>query len=210
MASNNPHTSIYMRGLYDGFRIGNEEGMTPSKHKLILKQQTAVAQKVFEHVSPTSALTTEQISSSIVREAKFRVEMKTLSGVLDSLKDSALVKEGPRGSWTRVVPREPVTLPEPALRTERASAAEELLPGSADGSITPVLVEELREIDAALGKTPAQTFGDMATALRLKGQALIRMADDMDAAALDFEQRIEDAEKRLARFNQLKALLTEA
>ena len=107
MSSN--HTSVYMRGMYDGFRIGVEEGMTPAKHKMLLKQQTSVAQKVYEHVPTTMTASASDISTWIISEAKFRVDMKTLSGILDSLKDSGLIKESARGQFMRVVPRDTQT-----------------------------------------------------------------------------------------------------
>lgn len=206
-----------MRGLHDGFRIGNEEGMTPAKHKMLLKQQTAVAQKVYEHVTSVSAITANGISSSIIREAQFRVDMKTLTGILDSLKDCGLIKEAPRGQFIRVIPREQT--PFEALKANEQTndhtltIKREILPGSADGSIKAVTSAEQRELADAAGDpsaSPAEKFGDLAVSLRLKANSLMKLADEMDEAALEFEQQVEDSRKRLERFNALRALLTEA
>jgi hypothetical protein len=191
------HTSVYMRGLYDGFQIGTQQEMTPKKFKLTLDGQTSICKKIFEFVPKTEAWTAQAIVTAMSRNGGTRPDMKTAEGCLNSLKDSGLIKETERGLFQAVVPRESIT-----LAGSTSDAPSEQASGLGDIHVSiPITCE------AEPPRTPAAQFGDIATGLRLKGQSLIRLADEIDSAALAFEQEIEDANKRLERFNQLKALL---
>lgn len=212
-----------MRGLFDGLREGMSPEMTPKKFKLTLDSMTAISGKVFEAVPIQEAWTVNQIVTALGRTSSTRVDMKTATGCLDTLKHAGLVKEIERGLFRQVVPREtvadqiaaaihiPASAPSVAERT-RAEAPLEAHPNFS-GKITLADAREPKaaEPDPIFGTVgPAESFGDLAVKLRLKAADLTRMADLIDSLALEFEQRIEDNEKKLQRFNALRALLTEA
>lgn len=203
-----PHTKVYMAGLYDGFRIASEPDMTPQKFNLILTQQTSICRKIFEFVPIGEAWTASQISTAISRRqtTSTRPDMKTLEGCLNGMKDAGLIKEPQRGLWQQVVPRESVKIADASVKTAALTPQAEPGPLSAPHEEAALAVPA----EAIPQATPAQTFGELAVQLRLRGQALIRMADDIETAALTFEQRLDDMEAKLAKFNQLRALLTEA
>jgi len=198
-----------MRGLYDGLKEGMSSEMTPTKHKLALEGMSTICKKIFEFVPQQEAWTASKILTSMSRTSSTRPDMKALEGCLNSLKEAGLVKEVERGLFQRIVPRASVPLAVPKLNSD--ALVEEKPSGI--GDIHATVPVDRDAVVAALElepSTPADSFGGIATALRLKGQSLIRLADEIESAALVFEQQIEDSEKRLARFNQLKALLTEA
>lgn len=191
------HKRIYAKGFYDGLQAASERDMTPEKHRRILSAQTVIAQKIFHVVPMQEAWTASQIATALARTGSTRPEMKILEGCLDTLKDAGIVKEKERGLWQQITPREPITLP-----PEVKSPTIPLLPAT-EAAIKFVSTEQ------AAPESPAESLGDIAERLRMKGQHLIKIADEIDSAALMFEERIETAEAKLTRFNALKALLTE-
>jgi len=209
MPSSKSHASVYMRGLYDGLKEGMSSEMTPTKHKLALEGMSTICKKIFEYVPQQEAWSASKILTAMSRSSSTRPPMNATEGCLNSLKESGLVKETERGLFQQVVPRTAVQIAVPKLNQD--ALADEKPSGI--GDIHATVPVDRDAVVAALEFepcTPAESFGGIATALRLKGQSLIRLADEIESAALAFEQQIEDGEKRLARFNQLKALLTEA
>jgi hypothetical protein len=198
-----------MRGLFDGLREGMSKEMTPKKFKLTLDGMSAICIKLFDHVPIQEAWTANQITTAMRRQAGTSPDLKTVTGCLNSLKEAGLVKETERGLFRQVVPRET-----PAPIGEHIASLPKV-PITASPSFTGTLTttaiaerpEPLWTPALAREASPAQTFGVIADGLRIQAAGLLKKADEMDAAALAFEQQIEDANKRLERFNQLKALL---
>jgi hypothetical protein len=224
MASN--HSSIYMRGLFDGLREGMSTDMTPRKFKLALDSQTTICKKIFEYVPIAEAQTANQIVTAM-RYTSTRPDLKTATGCLNSLKDAGIVIESERGLFRQVIPREVSPVPTikeaintMALKREPQTNFSPILPAEYEKAVT-ANVKVTQPIDdkddntmpvctpaKAREASPAEIFGSLANALRNQAKAMLSMADDLEAGALAFEQDLEDANKRLATFNQLKALLT--
>jgi hypothetical protein len=209
------HTSVYMRGLYDGLREGMSTEMTPKKFKMTLDSMTTISRKVFEAVPIQESWTANQIVTALARTTSTRPDLKTATGCLDTLKQCGLVKETERGLFRQVVPREvgPVaTTQENAHTLTLRNPGEYIHAGHlmTQANTLPTAAEA-RELADQAGDppeaSPARLFGAMAEVLRKQAAGLIEMANDIEAGALAFEQDIEDANKRLERFNQLKALL---
>ncbi|MFM0165711.1 hypothetical protein PQR39_35445 [Paraburkholderia sediminicola] len=204
------HTSVYMRGLFDGLREGMSKEMTPKKFKLTLDSMTAISRKVFEAVPIQESWTANQIVTALARTTSTRPDLKTATGCLDTLKQCGLVKETERGLFRQVVPRESALI----------DGVKNDIPPEARPDFTKHADQFKHECEDALDEatqdygsnpqdtSPADALGTLAVTLRTKADSLIKMADALETLALDFEQRIEDANKRLERFNQLKALLT--
>jgi hypothetical protein len=225
-------TSIYMRGLFDGLREGMSADMTPRKHKMALDGMSAICKKIFEYVPIAEAQTANQIVTAM-RHTSTRPDLKTATGCLNSLKDAGIVIEPERGLFRQVVPRETMTVREhwesaiPVPATKPLDSVSNTIPPEAapnwskeempvpsktvvpaSESRAPAERRSFAELAGDPPQSPAQKFGDLAVSLRLKAQNLMRLADDIDEAALAFEQEIDDATKKLNQFNALKALLT--
>lgn len=210
----NPHNRIFVAGMHEGFRLANEKDMTPQKFKMLLDQQTTIARKIFEAVPIAESWTSNKIATALTRMGSTRVDMKTLEGCLASLKDSGLVKEPERGLWQQVQARETVKLPEIAEPTPvltpaaRRAALPTVNPEDAITANASIKLPEDEHANDA-PKTPAESLGILATSLRLRANALLKMADEIDAEAVRFEDQISAALAKLERFNALRALLTE-
>jgi hypothetical protein len=192
--------------------------MTPQKFQRTLDGMTTISRKIFEFVPIGESKTASQIVTAM-RNTSTRPDLKTATGCLNSLKDAGLVKEPERGLFVQVVPREippgvinyvppPVIPPEAApnwSKQEMPVPSKTVVPLAE--SRAPAERRSFAELAGDPPLSPAQKFGDLATSLRLKAQNLIRLADDIDAAALEFEQQVEDATTKLQQFNALKALL---
>lgn len=188
------HRKVYAKGFYDGLKAAAEE-MTPAKYQTALNGLTSIARKVFEAVPIQEKWTAHRIVTEMSRLST-RIDMKTAEGCLNSLKDFGLVKEPERGLFQRVVARERETISLPTDTTADPAPAPR-------APVEPVLSLIQPE------NTPATVFGEIATTLRARAAELNRMADEIDGAALAFEERIENSEKRVAKFRELSALLKE-
>jgi hypothetical protein len=205
--------------------------VTPQKFQRTLDSMTTISRKIFEFVPINEPKTASQIVTAM-RNTSTRPDLKTATGCLNSLKDAGLVKEPERGLFVQIVPRETMTVREhwesaiPVPATKPLDSVSNTIPPEAAPnwskeempapSKTVVPVSESRapaerrsfaELAGDPPQSPAQKFGDLAVSLRLKAQNLMRLADDIDEAALAFEQEIDDAAKKLQQFNALKALL---
>ena len=210
-----------MRGLFDGLREGMSKEMTPKKFKLTFDGMSTISQKVFEHVPIQESWTSNQISSAMRRVSGTSPDLKTIQGCLNSLTDVGLIKEVERGLFRQVVPRDaqtnihaghleaPVASGEVQRSHRPINAVSNTIPPEAALDFTKKFGTDGNQAPAEQesNQSPAETIGSIANALRNQARAMLAIADDLDTAALAFEQRTEDAEKSLERFNQLKALL---
>ncbi|NIE67453.1 hypothetical protein [Burkholderia sp. Ax-1719] len=186
------HRKVYVAGLYEGFRIANEREMTPRKFKLTLDSQSAVARKVFDCVPLADKWTVHKIIGELTRTSSARVDVKTAEGILNGLTDCGLVKEVERGLFQRVTPRDTLSLP---------GGTPDDAPSQPEAD-TPV-----PEQSAPAPVAGIERLGDLATQLRTMAVSLMATADDLDALALGYEERIEAVEARYAKVREFAALV---
>lgn len=169
--------------------------MTPIKVKTALDGQTAIARKVFDFVPIQDAWAANKIVSEMIRCGLPRIDFRTIEGCLHRLKDAGLVKEPERGAFQRVMPRTEA----PKVQLQVCSS-----PGPAPASQTPAapLI-----VDAPVA--PTAVLGDLATTVRRCAGELALLADALDESAVNIEERIDAAERRVSKFRELSALLKE-
>lgn len=104
------HRKVYARGLFDGLRkagiVDVEEFMNAAKMKQVESGLTGIARKVLDAVPISDSWQAHTIANEIKRLTGSAPEIKIVTGCLESLKASGLVREPMRGKWIKVVVRE--------------------------------------------------------------------------------------------------------
>lgn len=158
--------------------------MTPTKYRAALDSINTVARKVFDHVPIKDSWPINRIIAEMVSAGVTRVDLRTAEGCIARLKDAGLVKETERGLFQRITPREreTITLPDVAAPAAEADVA-------------------------VIEATPTLVLGGLAARLRMRAVELNEIANEIDAAALGVEERVEASEQRFAKLREFSAFL---
>ena len=158
-------------------------GMTATRIRILENQQTGVAKKVYGAVPINEAWPSKQIVMELSRQGQVR-DFSTIEGCLNTLKEVGLIKETAPGHFQRVKPK-------PTVEKEAESMTTKPL-------TTPTKSEPTESVDrlAAIG-----------TKLRGLSQMFLELADDIDEAALAFEEKTSGNDEELAKLRQLKNVL---
>ena len=158
-------------------------GMTATRIRILENQQTGVAKKVYGAVPINEAWPSKAIVMELTRQGQVR-DFSIIEGCLNTLKEVGLIKEMSPGHFQRVKPKPTVEKEaEPMTTTPSKTSAE-------NKPIEPV--DRL----AAIG-----------TKLRGLSQMFLELADDIDEAALAFEEKTSGNDEELAKLRQLKNVL---
>jgi len=158
-------------------------GMTATRIRILENQQTGVAKKVYGAVPINEAWPSKSIVAELTRQGQVR-DFSIIEGCLNTLKEVGLIKEMSPGHFQRVKPKaEPMsTKPlNPVIPPNSSIKGESTEP-----------VDRL----AAIG-----------TKLRGLSQMFLELADDIDEAALAFEEKTSGNDEELAKLRQLKNVL---
>ena len=158
-------------------------GMTATRIRILENQQTGVAKKVYGAVPINEAWPSKSIAAELTRQGQVR-DFSIIEGCLNTLKEVGLIKEMSPGHFQRVKPKaEPMsTKPlNPVIPPNSSIKGESTEP-----------VDRL----AAIG-----------TKLRGLSQMFLELADDIDEAALAFEEKTSGNDEELAKLRQLKNVL---
>ena len=158
-------------------------GMTATRIRILENQQTGVAKKVYGAVPINEAWPSKSIVAELTRQGQVR-DFSIIEGCLNTLKEIGLIKEPSPGHFQRVKPKaEPMsTKPlNPVIPPNSSIKGESTEP-----------VDRL----AAIG-----------TKLRGLSQIFLELADDIDEAALAFEEKTSGNDEELAKLRQLKNVL---
>ncbi len=158
-------------------------GMTATRIRILENQQTGVAKKVYGAVPINEAWPSKSIVAELTRQGQVR-DFSIVEGCLNTLKEVGLIKEMSPGHFQRVKPKaEPMsTKPlNPVIPPNSSIKGESTEP-----------VDRL----AAIG-----------TKLRGLSQMFLELADDIDEAALAFEEKTSGNDEELAKLRQLKNVL---
>ena len=158
-------------------------GMTATRIRILENQQTGVAKKVYGAVPINEAWPSKSIVSELTRQGQIR-DFSIIEGCLNTLKEVGLIKEVSPGHFQRVKPK-PI-------------AEKEAEPMSTKPLNPPTKSEPAEPVDrlAAIG-----------TKLRGLSQTFLELADDIDEAALAFEEKTSGNDEELAKLRQLKNVL---
>ena len=164
-------------------------GMTATRIRILENQQTGVAKKVYGAVPINEAWPSKSIVSELTRQGQIR-DFSIIEGCLNTLKEVGLIKEMSPGHFQRVKPK-PI-----AEKEAEPMSTKPLNPViSPNSSIKGEPTEPVDRL-AAIG-----------TKLRGLSQMFLELADDIDEAALAFEEKTSGNDEELAKLRQLKGLL---
>lgn len=188
---------IYAKGFFDGLRkaeeANQEESMNAQKLQLLASQQTSAASNVFEAVPISQPWTVSEICSELRRLGK-KSESRFVTGCLNSLSESGLIREVKKGEFVRVTARE-----KPARPVLAQVSSTEQIKEKAEVAVTiankPERVEPMERLAVA-----AKNTRDLAEKIRA-------MADEIEEIALDVDERIQKIHADTAKLRQLQDLL---
>ena len=158
-------------------------GMTATRIRILENQQTGVAKKVYGAVPINEAWPSKSIVSELTRQGQIR-DFSIIEGCLNTLKEVGLIKEVSPGHFQRV--------------KSKPTAEKEAEPMTTKPLNPPTKSEPAEPVDrlAAIG-----------TKLRGLSLTFLELADDIDEAALAFEEKTSGNDEELAKLRQLKNVL---
>ena len=160
-------------------------GMTATRIRILESQQTGVAKKVYGAVPINEAWPSRQIVMELSRQGQVR-DFSIIEGCLNTLKEVGLIREVAPGHFQRVKPK-----PKPIAEKEAE----------------PMSTKPLNPPTKSEPTEPVDRLAAIGTKLRDLSQTFIDLADDIDEAALAFEEKTSGNDEELAKLRQLKGLL---
>lgn len=164
-------------------------GISAARIRILENQQTGVAKKVYSAVPINEAWPSKQIVMELSRQGQVR-DFSIIEGCLNSLKEIGLVRETSPGHFQRVKPKPTIEKETDAMATKPLNP---VIP-----STSPVKGEPTEPMDRLVA---------IGTKLRGLSQTFIELAEDIDEAALAFEEKASCNDEELAKLRQLKGLL---
>lgn len=147
--------------------------------------QSNIAKKVYECIPIASSWTLSQICTEMARKGQGN-DHRITQGCVNTLVNSGLVKESPRGTFRRLsIKQQKKEVTEPAL-------------------LKPI--ETRKEMTVEM-KFPAKKEKDPLEMLSSISSSARKLADDLDDAALVIASQIRDIESQSSKLKQLQALL---
>lgn len=164
-------------------------GMTATRIRILENQQTGVAKKVYGAVPINEAWPSKAIVMELTRQGQVR-DFSIIEGCLNTLKEVGLIKETSPGHFQRVKPK--------------PTAEKEAEPMSTK-PLNPVIPPN----SSIKGEPtePVDRLAAIGTKLRGLSQMFLELADDIDEAALAFEEKSSGNDEELAKLRQLKNVL---
>lgn len=158
-------------------------GMTATRIRILENQQTGVAKKVYDAVPINEAWPSKQIVMELSRQGQVR-DFSIIEGCLNTLKEVGLIKEMSPGHFQRVKPKaEPMS----------TKPLNPVIPPNSSIKGEPT--------------EPVDRLAAIGTKLRGLSQMFLELADDIDEAALAFEEKTSGNDEELAKLRQLKNVL---
>lgn len=174
--------------------------MSQSRFDAIFSGQSAIARKVYGAVPMADSWNITKVVAELVRQG-FAHDQRTVAGCLDGLQRAGLINEVNRGEFRRESIKG-VSADRAVIRTAlvdaRLSAGLPLPSGSCTAS---------SQMDKEAISSPMDILGDLATRAAGIAQAVKDLCTDIGNAAIDIQQRVEDAEADTSKFKQLQTLL---
>ena len=164
--------------------------MTAARIRILENQQTGVAKKVYGAVPINEPWPSKQIVMELTRQGQVR-DFSIIEGCLNTLKEVGLIKEITLGCFQRVKPK-------PIIEKETEAMATKPL--------NPVIHSSM-----PIKGTPTEPMDRLVaigTKLRGLSQTFIELADDIDEAALAFEEKASGNDDELKKLRTLKEALS--
>ena len=164
-------------------------GMTATRIRILENQQTGVAKKVYGAVPINEAWPSKSIVSELTRQGQIR-DFSIIEGCLNTLKEVGLIKEVSPGHFQRVKPK---PIAEKEAEPMSTKPLNPVIPPNSSIKGEPT--------------EPVDRLAAIGTKLRDLSQTFIDLADDIDEAALAFEEKASGNDEELAKLRQLKNVL---
>lgn len=164
--------------------------LSATRMRILLGQQTSIAQKVFAAVPIHDQWSSKQIAGELARTGTVR-DFTIVEGCLNSLKKSSLIRELAPGQFQRNKVKEAKPESEPQYQTTKVIMAS-----------TPALVAPNQT-----PKGPIDMLGDFAASLRNFSKMANSMADDLEELAMAIEEKIDGNSEELGKLRALKEAL---
>ena len=158
-------------------------GTTATRIRILENQQTGVAKKVYGAVPINEAWPSKSIVAELTRQGQVR-DFSIIEGCLNTLKEVGLIKEMAPGHFQRVKPK-------PTVEKEAE----------------PMSTKPLNPPTKSEPTEPVDRLAAIGTKLRGLSQMFLELADDIDEAALAFEEKTSGNDEELAKLRQLKNVL---
>lgn len=158
-------------------------GMTTTRIRILENQQTGITKKVYGAVPINEAWPSKSIVAELARQGQVR-DFSIIEGCLNTLKEVGLIREVAPGHFQRVKPK-------PTIEKEAELMATTPSKTSAESKSTE----------------PVDRLAAIGTKLRGLSQMFLELADDIDEAALAFEEKTSGNDEELAKLRQLKNVL---
>jgi hypothetical protein len=164
--------------------------MTPQRRDSLLRGQTHIAQKVYQFVTDesTRSCTVLDIVSALKSETGAGMDIHILRGCINSLKAASLIREVVPGSFRR----------ESVKEKKEATVMK-----------APAVPEHPATESPKVPTEPFDRLSDIAGRLRAASNGLVKIADDIESAALAIEEGKGAREEELAKLRQIKSFLKE-
>jgi hypothetical protein len=189
---------IWAAGYFQGLQA-KEEPMTPIKLKALLDGQSNIARKVFEVTPIQEAWEPGKIHAAMREVTRSSADLHIVRGCLRALKDAGLVKEPLTNHYQRVEIKSPIP-------------TKEVLPTMATDNTKPAPPAPLTRQPTA--QDPLDILAGLATEIAITADEfngrLKKLAIAVEEAALQIDQRQEEAGKALEVVKQFQALLTKS
>ena len=164
-------------------------GMTATRIRILENQQTGVAKKVYGAVPINEAWPSKSIVAELTRQGQVR-DFSIIEGCLNTLKEVGLIKEVSPGYFQRVKPKPTVEKEAEPMSTKPLNP---VIPPNSSIKGEPT--------------EPVDRLAAIGTKLRGLSQMFLELADDIDEAALAFEEKTSGNDEELAKLRQLKNVL---
>ncbi len=164
-------------------------GMTATRIRILENQQTGVAKKVYGAVPINEVWPSKSIVAELTRQGQVR-DFSIIEGCLNTLKEVGLIKEMAPGHFQRVKPKPTV---EKEAEPMTAKPLNPVIPPNSSIKGEPT--------------EPVDRLAAIGTKLRGLSQMFLELADDIDEAALAFEEKTSGNDEELAKLRQLKNVL---
>lgn len=167
--------------------------MTAARIRILENQQTGVAKKVYGAVPINEPWPSKQIVMELTRQGQVR-DFSIIEGCLNTLKEVGLIKEITPGCFQRVKPKPIIEKELQPMATKPLNPLNPVIPSSMPIKGTPT--------------EPMDRLVAIGTKLRGLSQMFIELADDIDEAALAFEEKASGNDDELKKLRTLKEALS--
>jgi hypothetical protein len=186
------HRKVYARGFYDGLAAAGGD-LKADKVEEKLRGQSAQVQKTYAAVPIQEWWSAAQVGSAIQRASGAAMDRKTLDACLHQLKDAGLVQKRADGTFCRA----------------RVAEEKEVVAKTPPDEAILVKGTDVPLTTKPEGNGPFERMAALAGNMRLHATYLNQMASEVEAIALELEERRESDDVEAQKLRQLKSLLKE-